>query len=210
MYNCECWIVNRLFFHKTNRNEATMKIYRCITAYELTNIYTGNPKRLPAVVGENTHHYRIKERYIHFFKYSQSAQFYFSKFNNSKTIYERVIAYMIAYVPDEILQNYFGYGFYGYTDENNCVYNLPLPEYALPLQVFQSDFILEINNYIDKMYLSNEEEYQNYLEFVKTILNKYNYDEFATIRELQHYDFKKLESQEVIKKYQRLHKNFKI
>ena len=51
-----------------------MRIFRCISARELTNMYIGINDRDAVVMGENTHRYEYGKEYVHFFRYSQDAE----------------------------------------------------------------------------------------------------------------------------------------
>lgn len=43
-----------------------MRIFRCISARELTNMYKGINDRDAVVIGENTHRYESGKDYVHF------------------------------------------------------------------------------------------------------------------------------------------------
>ena len=53
-----------------------MRIFRCISARELTNMYIGINDRDAVVMGENTHRYEYGKEYVHFFRYSQDAEMF--------------------------------------------------------------------------------------------------------------------------------------
>ena len=40
-----------------------MRVYRCVSAREITNMYKGENERIPLVKGENTHTYNDNENY---------------------------------------------------------------------------------------------------------------------------------------------------
>ena len=56
-----------------------MYVYRCLSLYD---DYINSD----VVLGRNTHTYGVKD-YIHFFRYSQFCQYYFSLFNQFKKRY---------------------------------------------------------------------------------------------------------------------------
>lgn len=48
------------------------------------------------VKGENTHKYEKGVSYIHFFRYYESAEYYFKRYRVSMNIIDEYIAYMTA------------------------------------------------------------------------------------------------------------------
>lgn len=156
-----------------------MRVYRCISAREITNLYKGNNERKAIVEGQNTHHYVKGEEYIHFFRYSQSAEYYYNqrRFCSLVNSLDSYIAYMTANIPNEILNKYFGYGLYSDVDKSLASIYVPLPEYAIPRELFRDDYIVEINKSIESDYSSNETEYSKYLSLIRKLARKYNYSE---------------------------------
>lgn len=108
-----------------------MRVYRIISAREITNVYKGLNQRMPVVQGENTHKYDANSLYIHFFRYYESAEYYFKRYHGSMNFLDEYILYMTANIPNDILRKRLGYGFYNLdTKPFNC-YNIPIPEYAI-------------------------------------------------------------------------------
>lgn len=54
-----------------------MRVYSCITAREVTNMYKGEYEPSAIIKGENSHKY--EKKLYPFFKYSQSAEYFFKK-----------------------------------------------------------------------------------------------------------------------------------
>ena len=151
----------------------TMRVYRCLTAREIENIFKGEKEVIPLIRGNNTHQYDTTKSYIHFFRYSQSAEFYHRAYIRTCDPLDNYIAYMVANIPNEILRQYIGYGFYPGV-EPFYEHNIPLPEYAIPEELFKKEYIVRINNFINYEYQSNSDEYQKYLELVGNLLKNYN------------------------------------
>lgn len=170
-----------------------MKVYRTITAEEITNLYRNEQMlEVGTTKGENTHNYQEGIDYIHFFKYSQSAEFYH---NNNLEIQNPHIAYMVADIPNNILNNYLGYGYYNsVTSEKKELIGvtIPLPEYAIPRRLFIPKYVIEVNNVIRNKNHQEELEYARYLEHVINLLEKYDYNHYTVGRILHKTDLEKI------------------
>ncbi len=143
-----------------------MYVYRCLNSCaDYINHDT--------ILGKNTHTYE-KDNYIHFFRYSQFCQYYFSLFNHFKNRYSY---FMVADIDRDILNTYLGFGFYYFNDlflgENH---NLPVIEYAIPLDLFQNSCVLSINKYIPTQYSSNYLDYHNYILMLSYYAKIFHYD----------------------------------
>ena len=71
---------------------------------------------------------------------------------------------MTANIPDDILNKYKGFGFY--TLDNEWI---PIPEYAIPMEEFSQEFIVNIADSPRAFYTreSENKEYIKYIDFVK-------------------------------------------
>lgn len=166
-----------------------MRVYRSITAEEITNLYRGEQNRdLNITRGENTHEYQAGVDYIHFFRYQESAEYYHK---NTFAMENPRIAYMVANIPNELLRKTIGYGYYNgiETDINELKWvTLPLPEYAIPKELFDPEYVVEVNKYIPYEYKRKDEEYQNYLKLVLRLLETYDYNHYTVGRVLNSMD----------------------
>lgn len=152
-----------------------MRVYRIISAREITNVYKGLRERQAVVQGENTHRYEKGVSYIHFFRYYESAEYYFKKYQASMDSLDEYIAYMVANIPNDILRKRIGYGFYD-LGADFYSYNIPIPEYAIKQEEMSPEFIVEINSSVKYEYKDLKGEYEKYLELIKRLAGEYNYD----------------------------------
>lgn len=154
-----------------------MDIYRCMTKEEVFNKFKNIDADAKIIRGANTHAYKKNLSYIHFFRYKKCAQYYF---NTCSSIFNPFVLYMTASIPDDVLKQYLGYGYYGYSGDN---YNgtILLPEYAIPKNLFKTDYIKDINTYINNFEDENNIEYKKYLEIFKNLMvdNKNNINKTA-------------------------------
>lgn len=153
-----------------------MRVYRIISAREITNMYKRLNERKAVVYGENTHKYEKGTSYIHFFRYSNSAEYFFKRYRASMNYLDEYIAYMVANIPNDILRKRIGYGFYNIEEKPFDCYNVPIPEYAIRQEELKSDYIVEINNFIEYELKNQNGEYEKYLELMKKLSEQYNYD----------------------------------
>lgn len=159
-----------------------MRIYRCISIREIINKYK-NIKIIPKYsIKENTHNYEEGKQYIHFFRYQEFAQ-YFLKTSQKNAIdpLNRYVLFMVANIPNEILEKYREYGFYSYKDKNFKETTIPIPEYIIPIEEMQEEYIVTINNQIEMSLSAKEKEFEKYLILIKKLLEKYqnNYYQIA-------------------------------
>lgn len=150
-----------------------MRVYRCISAREITNFYKGRNDRQALVKGQNTHKYN-EEKCIHFFRYSQSAEYFKKSIWTEMNPLDRYVLFMTANIPNEILREHIGYGFYN-SDGIKIKHPgyIPLPEYAIPESKFNVEYIVEINDIINPKLVSNDKEYNKYLKLLDTLYFKY-------------------------------------
>lgn len=170
-----------------------MRVYRTITANEITNLYRGEQDRNISIIkGENTHEYQEGVDYIHFFRFHESAEYYH---NNTFAMQNPRIAYMVANVPNEILKETIGYGYYNGVETDITKLEgttLPLPEYAIPKDLFRTEYIIEVNNHIGYEYKRKNDEYKRYLELVASLLERYDYNHYTVGRVLHNMNLEEL------------------
>ena len=128
-----------------------MRVYRIISTREITNMYKGINEKHAVVQGENTHQYEKNTSYIHFFRYYESAEYYFKRYRVSMNKLDKYVLYMTANIPNEILRKRIGYGFYNIEERPFDCYNIPIPEYALKEEEMSPEYIIEVNNFPNNM-----------------------------------------------------------
>lgn len=139
-----------------------MRVYRIISAREITNMYKGSNERTAVIQGENTHKYELSSSYIHFFRYYESAEYFFKRDCMSMNCLDEYIVYMIANIPNEILRKRIGYGFYNLDEKPFSCYYIPIPEYAIKQEEMRPEYIVEINNFVKYEYQNSNGEYEKY------------------------------------------------
>jgi len=131
----------------------------------------------------NTHHYDNSKDYIHFFKFGAFAKYFYKLEEMISSQDDDYI--LVADIPKEILNKYLGFGFYVYDGEL-----IPIPEYAIPKEEFDSAFIVKSegdpNNLCKK--ISEEEKFKEYVELVNNLKLKEK-DINAIVLELSQLDF---------------------
>lgn len=144
-----------------------MRVYRCITLQEVINKYTNQKIEEGYNNRLNTHNYQLGIKYIHFFRYEEFAKYYFYLEESYEKLNNNHILFMVANIPEELLEKYKGFGFYTYKNQN-----YPMPEYAIPASKFLPEFIVNIstkpNGYTRKR---EAEEFKKYMEFVEKLKN---------------------------------------
>ena len=153
-----------------------MRVYRVISAREITNVYKNKSERVAIVEGENTHKYENNASYIHFFRYYESAEQYFKKYHISLNSQDKYIAFMVANIPNEILRMALGYGFYNLEEDFFNAYSIPIPEYAIKKELMLPKYVVEVNNNISYEYKNENNEYEKYLNLIKKLAKGYDYD----------------------------------
>ncbi len=168
-----------------------MRVYRCIKLQEVINKYKNIKNKMQINNNAlNTHKYIDGKEYIHFFRYSDFAKYYFNigKNGSYEKQNEQYILFMTANIPNDILEKYKGFGFYELKGEK-----FPIPEYAIPIEQFSPSYIIDITDKplcIDIRKNENE-EYKKYIELVKEI-KKNNQDMNTIINFLLHNNFEEL------------------
>lgn len=171
-----------------------MNLYRVCPGAEFESFENGIKKlfnkNTSINIADNTHKYKKKEEYIHFFKYAESAKLY------KDAIYgKKKDAYIIKCdIPSSVIeQSSLGYGFYQLYGPRR------FEEYAIPLKLFNTDYIVDFDkdgikeewldlqnfyNHINISYINDElpvEIYQNCC--IMTSLFDYNQKENEKILE---------------------------
>lgn len=150
-----------------------MRVYRCIKLQEVINKYKNeNNKKIENPV-LNTHIYESEKEYIHFFRYDEFAKYYFNlgKDGSYERINDNYVLFMTANIPKEILDKYKGFGFYDLNYEE-----IIMPEYAIPIEEFSSDYIVDITNKPMSFYIrkNEHEEYMRYLQLIRDLIQTTN------------------------------------
>ncbi len=146
-----------------------MRIYRCLSEQEDINQIILSKK--------NTHVYQKNISYIHFFRYSQSAEFFYQNYLSLNTTN---IMYMVANIPNSILKKYTGYAIY----KNNVI----IPQYALPEKVVQEKYVVTVSPYIDDYFSSDKKEYSKYEKALQSLAELFCNDYDVIIQFLSQYD----------------------
>lgn len=172
-----------------------MRVYRCIKLQEVINKYKNEKNKKLNNCNLNTHIYEVGKDYIHFFRYEDFARYYFNlgkegSYNEQNGNY---ILFMTANIPKEILEKYKGFGFYDLNHEK-----IIMPEYAIPIEEFITDYIVDIT---DKpmgfnVRKNEKEEYRRYLELIKN-LRQTTRDAKSIAMDLLKFDLDKLIGVEV-------------
>lgn len=149
-----------------------MLVYRCLNQKEILNKFKQTNEEFAIFKGANTHKYELNQSYIHFFKYKKSAEYYLK---NNSSFFNPFILYMTADIPLDILKDHLGYGYYCYFD-NSFSGTILFPEYAIPREIFKSEYIVDINTYINNFQDDNNIEYKKYLELFKYLIEKNNHN----------------------------------
>lgn len=145
-----------------------MRVYRCIKLQEVINKYKKQNNKKIESSNLNTHTYYDEKEYIHFFRYCKFAEYYFNlhKDGSYDKVNDNYILYMVANIPDEILKEYQGFGFYKLGNEDVII-----PEYAIPTELFKTEYIVNITNNSISAYMRKNEigEYEQYLELIRIL-----------------------------------------
>lgn len=169
-----------------------MRVYRIISAREITNMYKNNPERRAVVAGENAHQYEIDTTYIHFFRYWQSAEYFFKRCRVAMNRLDEYIAYMTANIPNELLRKRIEYGFYNIDEEPFEYDTIPISEYTIKQEEMKPEYIIEINNFIKSEYKNPKEEYEKYLAFMLKLKEQYDGNFYAIAKYLKNNNLEQL------------------
>lgn len=150
-----------------------MRVYRCIKLQEVINKYVNKKNEKFDNPTLNTHKYQEEKEYIHFFRYNEFATYYFNlgKDGSYEKENDNYILFMTANIPETILEKFSGFGFYELNGEK-----IPIPEYAIPIEEFLPDYIVNITNIPQGFYTreSEEKEYKKYKQLIRNLKNTNN------------------------------------
>ena len=167
-------------------------MYRCISNREIGNLYKGNQERKAPLYGKNTYHYDQKKSYIHFFKFYEFAELYKKRSLKEANSKDRYVLVMAAYLPDHILQNNLGYGFYSKIEKRiQCPICL-IPEYRIETQNFKREYIVEVSDVIKDENRNRKKEYDSYIHLINRLGEKYGYDYTKILKVLEETGLDKL------------------
>ena len=147
-----------------------MRVYRCIKLQEVINKYLKKKNEKFDNSTLNTHKYQEEKEYVHFFRYNEFATYYFNlgKDGSYEKANDNYILFMTANIPKDILEKYRGFGFYELNGEK-----FPIPEYAIPIEEFEPEYIVNITNQPRSFYTREKEgeEYKKYIELIRNLKN---------------------------------------
>lgn len=113
-----------------------MKVYRCCGDDEIKAYKNGIKFIKSFGDGTNTFTYQKDKKYIHFFLFAESMVHY-AKYKGGRSTKN----FMECDIPFEILEKYYGYGWY---ESILSGYYFPVPEFAIPIEEFDINFISKV------------------------------------------------------------------
>ena len=116
--------------------------------------------------GLNTHDYKRRKSYIHFFNFYEDAVEYISNIPGAL-----LDSYVAKYnIPEELLKKYIGFGYYP-----EHIEKIPVMEYAIPYEELNNKFITfsATKYHYDMNYT---EDYKNYLDNYQNIIEETGID----------------------------------
>lgn len=141
-----------------------MLVYRMCNAMEIKCYLEGKKYHsLLKKFGVNTFKYRDDTEYIHFYLFPESCL-------RNMYYVPRDTGYIICDIPKELLEKYFGYGYYPDIIDDKYV---PLPEFAIPSDLFSLEYIKSINDVDSFSESINQSKYDDYLG---EVVDKYAID----------------------------------
>lgn len=147
-----------------------MRVYRCIKFQEVINKYKNQNNKILNNNSLNTHKYEDNIEYIHFFRYEEFAIYYFNLCQNGKlgTCKSDFIFFMLANIPEHVLNKYLGFGFYTYKGKE-----MLMPEYAIPIEEFLPEYVVDMTTYPRGDYgrRNEKKEFSKYIEVVERLEN---------------------------------------
>lgn len=157
-----------------------MLVYRMCCAKEIKCYLEGrNYHSLIKKFGINTFKYRDDIDYIHFYLFPDSCL-------RDMYYVPRDTGYIICDIPEKLLEKYFGYGYYPDIIEGKYV---PLPEFAIPSDLFSLDYIKSIN---DVNSFSESIKQSKYEDYLKEVVDKYVIDYNSNTNKPNYVLFKKM------------------
>lgn len=169
-----------------------MRVYRCISTREITNIYKHNNVRKAPMFGSNTYQYEIGKEYVHFFRYYESAEYYKKRSEKEKNHLDKYVLIMTANIPAQILKNNLGYGFYSSVNKRIKGHIFPVPEYRIESSLFKSEYVVELNDSASFEYRNKKKEYEDYIELINELGEEYHYDYSKVVEYLSENDLDQL------------------
>ena len=128
-----------------------MEVYRCCGDRELKLYKEGIVFNKGFGIGDNTFKYQRGVPYIHFFYFAESM-YHYKKHRPS----EYTKHYVQYDIPEEVLNNHLGYGYYEAVIPG---YYVPVPEFAIPHNEFKMEYIKEVfESELEKYARTNEWE----------------------------------------------------
>lgn len=139
-----------------------MRVYRCITLQEVINKYKNKKMDINSNNKCNTYSYQPNKEYIHFFRYEEFAIYYFNlkKSGCLEILKDDFIFFMVANIPENILKKNLSFGFYTFKGKE-----IAMPEYAIPLEEFLPEYVVDMTTYPRGDYgrRDEEEEFNKYI-----------------------------------------------
>ncbi len=169
-----------------------MRVYRCITTREITNLYKSNKKYQTTICALNTYQFNFEKDYIHFFRFYESALYYKKRNDSSKNPWDHCVLMMTANIPHSLLKESLGYGFYSGVDKRLTCYITPIPEYHIDTTLFKNDYIVEVSDKVNPMYRNKRSEYDDYIMLMNELGDRYNGDYSKAVLFLQSHNLDEL------------------
>lgn len=169
-----------------------VRVYRCISAREITNVYKKSDLRKAPIFGFNTYQYEMGKNYIHFFRYYESAEYYKKRSEKENNHLDKYVLIMTANIPGQILKNNLGYGFYSSVDKRIKCHISPVPEYRIEASLFKSEYVVELNDSTSPEYRNKKKEYEDYIRLINELGEDYHYDYSKVVEYLTENDLNQL------------------
>lgn len=147
-----------------------MKIYRCCSDEELEAYKNGKTYFKKIGIGTNTFNYDDQNNYIHFFLFAESM-YHYRTFKGGKFTKH----FVECDISFEILKDYYGYGWYEAIIPG---YYIPVPEFAIPCEEFDVNFICDVSDEEKKEWLRPNEWEQYKLNIPKEYLANFETGSF--------------------------------
>lgn len=126
-----------------------MKVYRCCGDAEIESYKSGKKYASLCGDGSNTFNYENGKNYIHFFLFAESVYHYAKNRGGVYTKY-----FVECDIPFEILRKYYGYGWY---ERIFPGYYFPVPEFAIPLDEFDINYVNEFSTEFKEEWLKSND-----------------------------------------------------
>ncbi len=169
-----------------------MRVYRCISAREITNVYKQSNIRKAPIFGSNTYQYETGKNYIHFFRFYESAEYYKKRSTKESNHLDKYVLIMTANIPGQILKNNLGYGFYSNVDKKIKCHISPVPEYRIETSLFKNEYVVELSDSTSPEYRNKKKEYEDYINLINKLGENYHYDYSKVVKYLSESDLDQL------------------